>query len=84
MSGRISQSMATRPESPLLLAIRRALNTPSADPSVEVLPALEDLYRSIEASIPPALADLSKAIVARISGLPLERASAPSLQNLAE
>jgi hypothetical protein len=84
MSGRVSQPMGTRPESPLLVAIRRALNTPSADPSVEVLPALEDLYRSIEQTIPPALADLSKAIVARISGLPLERASAPSLHNVAE
>lgn len=84
MSGRVSQTAVARPESPLLLAIRRALNTPTVDPSSEVLPALEDLYRSIEHTVPPALGELSKAIVARISGLPLERASAPALHAVAE
>jgi hypothetical protein len=85
MSGRMSQPMGTtRPESPVVQAVRRALNAPTLDPGLEVLPALEELYRSIELTIPPSLGDLSKAIVARISGLPLERASAPSLHNVAE
>lgn len=73
---RLSTS-SQRPESPLQLAIQRALGGPNADAFVEVGPGLEETLASLKRSIPPAIAGIVTAVLESIAALPLDRPSAP-------
>jgi hypothetical protein len=81
--GRVSQGIQ-RPESPILLAIRRALNNPALDAAAEVSPALEELLQTVDRTIPPAIAEFVKAMLAPLPLLPLERPSAPHIPSMAD
>jgi hypothetical protein len=83
MGNRISQG-GQRPESPVLVAIRRALNNPDLPLHNELDPAVHELLATVDRAIPPALAGVVATVVSRVVTLPLDRPSSPAVTSVPE